>query len=273
MNTPAAPTPPVPKDLVPQPKFSEDGIDFPKLPQFIINSLVDYVEYHLHLHNRPPLPSQLSDFSHVNLEQIYHMLEDVHSPFNVRLERRGLPSPVSEEISGVNADLDYANWLTPQQVAVINCITDFRDPRSVEKRLKEMGVPVLKYRGWLSNPSFKNYLISRADKSIIGHIPEVHRRVVQMAEQGDNKAQKLFYELSGRITRAPKVDLSTHHTTNINQSEVFVKLVEAVQRHVRDPEILAAIAKDFEAIAAAPSTNRALPPNAQIQSRPNPIEF
>lgn len=218
--------------------------NWPAVPSEVLVAMVDFIEAYLHKNGRPPKVTELQKYCKLHLEHLYTLLNNPHSPLSVRLERRGLPTPVSPEIDGVNTDTGYENWLTPQQVAAINCIIDFRDIRTVDKKLEEIGISTSKYRGWLNDPQFKAYLVSRAEASIQGFIPEMHGKVIELAQDGDMKAIKLFYELAGRVDRAPKAAAVT--VNNFNQNETFTKLVEAVQRHVKDKAVLAAIAREFD---------------------------
>lgn len=231
------------------PSNKNGTVTYPPVSTEVLTAMVDYVEAYLHKNRRPPNVTELQVYCKLQMEHLYRLLEDPHSPLSVRLERRGLPTPLSPEVPGVNTELSYENWLTPQQVAAIRCIVDFRDIRPVEKKLESLGVSTLKYSGWLSDPQFKAYLMSKAEDSIQGFVPEMHGKVVSLAQGGDMKAIKLFYELAGRVDRRP-TNTTQVNVNNYNQNETFTLLVEAVQRHVRDPEVLAAIAQEFDQLTS-----------------------
>lgn len=231
--------------------------NWPAVPSEVLVAMCDYIEAYVHKNRRPPKVSELQEYSKLHLEHVYNLLENPHSPLSVRLERRGLPTPISPEVDGVNAGTGYESWLTPQQVAAINCIIDFRDIRTVDKKLEQIGISTQKYRGWLTDPQFKTYLMSRAEAAIQNYVPEMHGKVIELAQDGDMKAIKLFYELAGRVDRSPKA--AQVQVNNFNQNETFTKLVEAVQRHVKDKKVLAAIAREFDQLTGGMAAGTSSP--------------
>lgn len=173
----------------------------------------------------------------LDLTRVYQILG---SPsFFARLQARGvdwLPNwnPVKHE------EMRMRERLTPQQVWALQIMTDPTDRRSINVKLKQIGITYAVWRSWLSEPFFAELVRSTAEKMLQDGITVVHTAMLQKAAAGDTGAMKLFYEVSGR------------HDPNRQQMLDFTKvlglILEVLQRHVTDQQTLARVTLDIDKV-------------------------
>lgn len=150
------------------------------------------------------------------------------------LERRGLPW------NQASAETD----ITPIQQAAAITVMNVADKRSIDQKLEDLGVNPTQYYGWLNAPHYKAFVNRLADNNLNNLRPEAVAAFVQKVRQGDFKFLKLYFEMTGEA-QAPQM---------ASLQATVQKLIEAVQRHVPDPIILAAIAKDVQGAAPVAPT-------------------
>lgn len=155
-----------------------------------------------------------------------------HETFRLGLMNRGIDAPVG--ISGVPAGL------SKEQVAAIIAVVSFDDKRSVAAKLKDMGISITKWNGWLKNPYFKDYLQDLSTANFQDAVHQAHDGLLQAVSRGDTHAIKFYFEVTGRHTQ------DTPQLQNIRL--VVARLIESIQRHVTDPAALRAINADFELV-------------------------
>lgn len=146
---------------------------------------------------------------------------------NEALERRGI----------ILADL---SMLRPEQLAAANAILDFSDHRSQKTKLNELGISTTQYAAWLKQPNFQRYVKQRAE-ALLGDVQhEAHASLLKNVQRGDLNSIKLYYELTGRWSSKTVGDL--------NVEFLIIKVIESIQKHVREPEVISAIAEDLNGI-------------------------
>ena len=131
-------------------------------------------------------------------------------------------------------------YLTPTQLSVANSMLNLSDRRSNTKKLADFGVSPATYANWKKDPAFNNYLRQRSEAMLGDSIGDVHLALIESATSGDVSAIKLFYEITGR-----------HHAgaqQNMNVQTMLISVIESVQRHVKDPSVLQAIASDLQIV-------------------------
>jgi hypothetical protein len=129
-------------------------------------------------------------------------------------------------------------YLSAEQLAVANALLNLSDRRSRTKKLQDFGVSPAVFNNWKRDPVFNAYLREQSEKILPDSISEVHLALVDSATAGDIQAIKLFYEITGRHTP------NSQQTVNVQM--MLVHVIEAVQRHVHDPEILRQIASEIQ---------------------------
>lgn len=123
--------------------------------------------------------------------------------------------------------------LSPQQAAVLNVLENFSDTRPLTAKLKEAGVSRAQFNGWLKDPLFRDLY----EKRIETHLKDAHlaalTTIMSNAENGDQRAAEKILEINGRY--------SPQNAELQNARAVVQALVEAIQRHVKDDDVVQAI--------------------------------
>lgn len=132
-------------------------------------------------------------------------------------------------------------FLTPEQLAVANSMLNLADRRSQTKKLQDFGVSPAKFSNWKNDPIFNAYLRERSEALLPNSIGDVHLALIDAATSGDMQAIKLFYEITGRHTQ--------QSAQTVNVQMMLVHVIEAVQEHVTDPEVLKAIANRIQEVS------------------------
>lgn len=193
-----------------------------------VKKVLPWVETFWHNKKRYPTDSELVEkfgFTQTQLLQMHN------SKFYKRcLEARGITREPHD--------------LSPQQVAAITVITNFSDARSTDAKLADIGVRPEELNGWYSNPTFQRELATRADAMLDNVFPEAQAQLARQIKKGNFPALKFYYEITGRA-QSPET---------VNVKLAMMRLIEIVQKHVQDPEVLAAIANEMRgAVAPADS--------------------
>ena len=128
------------------------------------------------------------------------------------------------------------NFFDEKQVATLALVTNFTDKRSVQAKLASIGVTSEMYQGWMRDTAFKRELQSRAD-DVLDHVfPEAQTALAKKVASGDVPALKFYYEITGRAQSPETVNLKL----------AITRVIEAVQKHVKDPAVLQAIASEIQ---------------------------
>ena len=161
--------------------------------------------------------------------------------FKLALNARGITyNPFSE-----SGSQDFSK-LSPAQVATISLLTNFSDTRPTPLKLRSINVTTEEIQGWMVNPEFNRLLTARADEQLNNIYPEAVTALNRRIKNGSVPAIKFYFELTGRAT--------TPETLNLKLA--MQHLIEAVQKHVHDPLVLEAIARDFQAVQALSSSQQ-----------------
>jgi hypothetical protein len=147
------------------------------------------------------------------------------------LRGKGLPMP-QEEVSGV---------LSPSQLMLVNMLLNLSDRRSDREKLEAAGVTPQQYAMWRRDNNFLAYLHKRAEQQFGDASDEASQGLLKNVKAGDLSAIKFYYEVTGRYNPRLQVD--------VNVDSVMNRVVEIIQKHVRDPQVLMAIADDLEDLA------------------------
>jgi Helix-turn-helix of insertion element transposase len=146
--------------------------------------------------------------------------------FQEALANRGLEFKLEEKV------------LSPKQIVLVNMLLNVGDKKSLRQKLELLSVTQTQYNAWLRDPAFHQYLNMRTEQLFEHSDHEAYKSLVEQVMNGDVTAMKLFFEMRGIYN--PRL------TIDINIETVVYKLVEVVARHVKDPQILQAIAAEVE---------------------------
>lgn len=158
------------------------------------------------------------------------------------LEYRGLPYQ--------SAGVQSSGQLTPTQIAAAHTVLNFADDRPNDQKLSELGVLTTQWYAWLNDPTFQSYVQKLADNNLQNVRPEAMTEFAKLVRKGDFQAIKYYFEVTG--------EFGSQTSASEQQITAMLQLVvESVQRHVKDPEVLAAISRDLlnAAPVAAKSVN------------------
>lgn len=204
-------------------------LNFPKTgigPQFV-KKVMPWVETYWHTHHKYP---DVVDFAEkFGLEANEINLMNMSKFWLKCLDARGIARPNTE-----------ANYLSDRQIAAIAIITNFDDTRSPVAKLAQINVTEEELNGWRSNPGFMESLQRRTDNILENVAPDATAELARKIKRGDFNALKFWFEITGRAA-SPEA---------VNVKQAMQILVEAVQKHVSDPETLQKIADEVNQVRA-----------------------
>lgn len=138
------------------------------------------------------------------------------------------------EARGVQVDPDAG--LHPLQQAALVAITDFTSTKTLKAKLESVGATPAQHQAWMKNPLYAEAYRERTEAQFREAVPTAMNALLSNVEKGDQRAIEKVLEITGRYNPNQR-DLE-------NARVVIVTLVEALQRHVKDPEIMKAILED-----------------------------
>lgn len=158
--------------------------------------------------------------------------------FRYGLKIRGIEPPVDLRFK----DSGAPRGLTEEQTAAILTVLNWEDKRSRARKLQELGIKTATWNGWMKNSEFRDYVMSLTVNQMQDALPVAHESLIKAMEKGSTEAIKFYMELTGR-----HVDSSSGQTMQ-NVKMVITRLIESIQRNVKDPQVLGLIQRDFEMI-------------------------
>lgn len=198
--------------------------------------LIDYYELQWHLRHHVPTIDEISNHLHLGHTAINYFL--TRKAVIKALENRGIPWKQHSQTD-----------LTPTQVAAAVTVMNFADIRTTEAKLDQLGILPAQYYAWLNDPQFKNLVDNLADQNLANIRPSAIGEFTKKINSGDWNAVKFWLETTGAL-----------QNDNQPQSEQLLKMiVEIIQRHVKDPAVIVAIAQDIKLV----SQNRTIDVNTQ----------
>lgn len=210
-----------------------------------------YIEQCYFLHGSMPTDEALSDVIGVGVQTVKSWWKN--DSFQLVLRQKGLP--VDERLTGKRREI-----LSPEQLAVANKVLNLQDRRSLREKLEESGVTVQKYQVWRRDPTFMEYMKKRAEALYSDGQDSAYMNLMKNVEGGSLDAAKLFFEMTGIYN--PKISVE------LNVDAVMVRVIEIIQRRVKDPATLEAIASDIDALVSGrpvPEPTRELPPAIEVE--------
>ena len=157
--------------------------------------------------------------------------------------------------------------LTPQQNMAINVLTNPTDRRSLESKLKSIGVSYNTYTNWMRQPAFSKAVENIAEQMLHDNIANIHSRLVNKADSGDMQAIKLYYGLTGRYQEGSQQMLDFARAVSL--------ILEVLTRRITDQNTLKLISEDIDKIMSGgvPRDEGEIPAN-YVESHvvPEPIE-
>lgn len=131
--------------------------------------------------------------------------------------------------------------LTPRQMAAASVMMNLTDRRSDEKKLRDIGVTSEEFTTWMQNTRFSNYMRERSELLVANSVHEAHMGLMRGVRQGNTASIKLYYELTGRY--------NPNEENNVNVRMLIGRVLEAIQKHVREPDTLNKLAVELSQLA------------------------
>ena len=140
---------------------------------------------------------------------------------------------------GVEWDEDAG--LTLEQQSVLIKFQDFTDRRSIGVKLKELGVPMARYQAWLKQPLFRKAHNDAAEAVIQEAVAPALLALSGKAAAGEDRAIEKLLEISGRW--------NPNAMAAEDAKVVVMTLLEAIIKHVKDPDVKKAIMSEVSLAA------------------------
>lgn len=199
-------------------------------------SLISWIEQKWHATGKFPRADLIQEKFGLDVKDLVRE----HEVFKRALINRGIRYPNYDL-----GDIDLGG-LTNEQVAAIITVLNLEDRRPRATKFKEMGISVAQWNGWMKEPEFVAYLHDLSSKNFANALDKAHEGLIKTVERGDVNGIKFFMELTGRW--APTGTGGTTGQTAENVKILLQRLIEVIQIHVKDPQVLRAIGEDFEKV-------------------------
>lgn len=165
---------------------------------------------------------------------------------NYSLNRRPVIKALKDR--GIPFQQHTQSELTTQQVATAIVMMNFNDVRSNPEKLDQLGINPNQYNAWLSDPQFKNLIDSLVDQNLTNIKPVAITELTKKINSGDMQAIKFYIETTGAFQSQEQPQ----------SANLIMMLIEIIQKHVKDPEVINAIAQDIK-LASGNRTLEAAP--------------
>jgi hypothetical protein len=190
---------------------------------------LSWIEQHYHKTKNFPDPAQIQAEWPRTFPTITDLQNWLDSPkIKAALNNRGL--------SQANAKNNLP--LTQTQSAAILLVANLSDRRNLKAKLSSIGVTLTQWNAWKKQVNFKHFLHSQLTDDFDTSLDRALTGLLSAVDAGNTRAIELYMEMTGR-----------QPTENERNFKLAVsRIIESVTRHVKDPEIIRAIAEDFDKI-------------------------
>lgn len=186
--------------------------------------------------------------SGIELDQNAYYEAWINPRFLDTLRSRGIPEHLLRTETGVFG----GRILSEKQMQVANVLLDTLDKRSRLKKLTELGVSTQEYSRWLKDPTYRQYCLERAEALLGENMYVAHMSLLDRVAQGDMVALKYYYAMTGRYREKTSAAVEVNVQNNYG-TDTLISIVEIIQRHVKDPEVLSAIGEEILALHNSPT--------------------
>lgn len=143
--------------------------------------------------------------------------------FRAALEARGIPAEVPV---GITAEQAYALTVMTDQSMTL-------DPF---QRLKKLGITWAQWQGWLKQPMFARIYGKTSEDLLKSSVPAALTALANRAQAGNNDAIKYLLAITGYYDPNAKGNTAEYE-------RVISAMIDAVEKHVEDPEALKKISQ------------------------------
>lgn len=175
---------------------------------------------------RFPTFKEYYDYLRLTKEDVMSLLSDEQTQELLRM--RGITLPEESAFD-------------PRSIAAIFAYINPYDTRSLKRKLEDLGIELVEWQGWMRNPAFKGYVMNRTRELFTEDtLAAAQVKIAEGVAKGDIRHLRLYFDIKKQEAES---------SAQIQDTGMFLtKVIEVIQRHVRSPELIRAIAKDFEAI-------------------------
>lgn len=189
--------------------------------------LVNFYELQWALRTNVPTIEEVAQYLKLSQTTVNYYLQ--RAPVVKALKQRGIPY-----LQHTQEDL------TATQVATAVTMMNFADTRSNDEKLDQLGINATQYQAWLKDPQFKNLIDNLAEQNLNNIKPVAIGELTKKINQGDWNAVKYYLDTTGALVN-----------NDAPQSEQLIRMIiEIIQKHVKDPETIIAIAQDIKLASA-----------------------
>jgi hypothetical protein len=144
--------------------------------------------------------------------------------------------------------------LTEAQIAAATVMMNFADERPTSDKLEQLGVSSTQYYAWLNDPQFRNFVASLEEQNKINIRPSAVAEFTKKIHSGDWNAVKYYLEVTGAFK---------DESTQPQSAQMVKMIIEIIQKHVKDPDVMLAIANDIIGVSGD-RTLEAVDPRKEI---------
>lgn len=188
--------------------------------------LINFFELQWMLRHSVPTNEELAQHLEIPYTSVNYYLN--RKPVIAALEKRGIPWKQHTRED-----------LTPTQVAAAVTMMNFADVRPNDVKLNQLGINPAQYYAWLNDPQFKDLIDTLSDQNLKNIRPTAIGEFTKLINKGDWQAVKYYLDITGAINnQAPQTE------------QMLMMFVEVIQKYVKDPKIMAAIAQDLKQVTS-----------------------
>lgn len=151
-----------------------------------------------------------------------------------------LASPQFKHALRLRGVVPDATGLTNEQDYFLLVATDPSDGRSLQQKMRALGISYATYRAWMRQPVFKQQIDAYSNGLLMDNTASI-TQLARLAGEGDLNAIKYMHTLNGTY--------NPDRQSSIDGMQVMSMMLDVIARHVKDPEALKAIAGDMRQIA------------------------
>jgi hypothetical protein len=142
---------------------------------------------------------------------------------------------------------DSTTGLTKAQLAIAAALNNTRDTRSDIKKIRDLGISPRMFSGWMHSKRFSDFLKDSAENLLENSTSDAHTALLRKVRSGDSAAIKLYFEMTGRYNPAQE--------NTVNLQVFMTRVIEAIQKHVHNPEVLSNLAAELQLISVEYNVN------------------
>lgn len=165
------------------------------------------------------------------------------------------------EVRGIPFRQHTREELTDQQMAAALTVMNMMDTRSIPEKLDSIGILPATYYSWLNDPLFRNFVNGLADQNKLNIRPTAVAEFTKKISEGDWNAIKYWMDVTG--------EFANDEANMPKAADLMRMLIEIIQKHVKDANVIMAIAEDIKLATA----NRALQTISQPALESQPVIY